>query len=178
MVVGNSALAGVVHGARFGRPPIDGFDRGRGQRPETHCGNVDDRCGAEGTAPLPMAAEYLGRRHIVTPTAVGLGGRRDVGEGAVLDDWIALGELGVVVGAKAEVVVLEFRRRVDPAPLVPAEGSFLIIAADDVLAQFRPNRLECVPRVPDDGEVPQNGVPLLQEVVGGQAGHADNRDYR
>jgi len=73
--------------------------------------------------------------------------------------------LEVVVAAEPEVVVLQLGRGVDPASLVAAERSLLVVAGDDVLPQLRADRLEQLAPVTDDREVPQQRVLLLQQVV-------------
>ncbi|MFC5042494.1 hypothetical protein [Ornithinimicrobium kibberense] len=104
--------------------------------------------------------------------------RLHVRERAVLDDGIPLVVLDVVVRAEAEVGVLLLGRGVDPAPLVAAEGPFLVVAGDDVLPQLRADLLEQVAQVAHDGEVVPDGVLLLGQVTrgdGGQGGGGDGQ---
>jgi hypothetical protein len=102
----------------------------------------------------------------------------DLGEGPVFDHWIALPVLHVTIAAEAEIVVLQLRRCVDPSALIAAKRSFLVIAADDVLAQLRTDRFEEVAQVSNDGKVAQQRVLLLSEVVGGHTQHCGDRHRR
>ena len=72
--------------------------------------------------------------------------------------------LDVVVGAEAEVVVLELGGRVDPAALVAAERPLLVVACDDVLPQLGAEALQEEAQVPVTGG-PEDGVPLLRHVA-------------
>ena len=125
---------------------------------EAHPGDVDHRRRPERVAPARGPPEHLGRRERRVLVGVRGGRRAGTGEGAVLDDRVALGVLDVVVGAEPEVVVLELGRRVDPAPLVAAERPLLVVAGDDVLAQLGAEPLEQEAQVADDREVAQDRV--------------------
>ena len=175
VVAGEAALAGVVHRAGQLGALVDGLDGRAGERAEAHGGDVDDRLRPEGRPSATRAAEHLGRGQddafVVVPVG-DAGGRRDIGEGAVLDDDIALEVLDVVVGAEAHVVVLALARGVDPGALVAGEGPFLVVARDDVLAQLRADALQEEAQVAHHRVVVQQGVLALQDVVGGQAGQA------
>lgn len=116
--------------------------------------------------------EDLGARQDHGVRGVHRRGRGDVGEGAVLEDRVALHRLHVVVRAEADVVVLHLGRGVDPGPLVPAEGPLLVVARDDVLPQLGSDALEQVAGVGDDREVALQGVLLLQQVPGSEPGGA------
>jgi hypothetical protein len=91
-------------------------------------------------------------------------------------------QLHLVVGAETEVVVLVLRRGVHPAPLIAAERPLFVVVGDDVLAQLGTDGLEPVPEVTDDGEVSEDRVLPLQQVVGddraqddGQSGEQPHR---
>src|SRR5690242_1635519 len=86
-------------------------------------------------------------------------------ERLVIDDHVAGRVLDIVVGAEAEVVVLELGRGVHPPALVAAERPFLVVAGDDVLPQLRPDLLDQVAPVADEREVPQDRMPALSQVV-------------
>jgi hypothetical protein len=85
--------------------------------------------------------------------------------------------LDVVVGAEAEVVVLELGRRVHPAALVAAERAFLVVARDDVLPQLGADLLHEVAAVPEHGVVAQQGVSALHQVVRGDPGCGGERQH-
>ena len=138
------------------------------QRAEAHPGDVDDRRGPERLPPAPRPAEHLGRRYRHALVAVPRGRGTGTGEGAVLDHRPGVGVLDVVVGAEAEVGVLELGRRVDPAALVAAERPLLVVGGDDVLPKLRPEPLEREPQVADDREVAHDRVLALEDVVGRQ----------
>ena len=71
---------------------------------------------------------------------------------------VAADVLDVVVGAEAEVVVLQLGAGVDPPALVTAEGPLLVVARDDVLAQLGTEPLEEEARVAHDREVADDRV--------------------
>ena len=73
-------------------------------------------------------------------------------------DVAGLGEF--VVGAETKVGVLFLCGRVHKAPLISTERQFLVVICDDVLTQFWPHLLNEVAKVPDDGEVAQDGCLL------------------
>ena len=124
-------------------PSVERLDRVAGQRAEAHPGDVDDRRRAGTRAARPRGPPITladGQRALLVRVR---GGRRaGPAEGAVLDDGVALDVLDVVVGAEPEVVVLQLRGGVDPAPLVAAERPLLVVAGDDVLPQLRAEPLE------------------------------------
>ncbi|MEZ5135998.1 MAG: hypothetical protein R2699_13325 [Acidimicrobiales bacterium] len=182
MVGRDPAFAGVVQAAGHRRPPVEGLDRRTRQRPEAHRRDVDDGVGAERPRPVAPGTEDLGARDVLGPGGgvVGHDRRRQRGrQRRVLDDQVLLGVLDVVVGAEAEVGVAALGRRVHPATLVAGERTLLVVVGDDVLAQLRSDALEPEPEVPDDREVPQDGVAALRQVArrdgtqrsGGQGGH-------
>jgi hypothetical protein len=166
VVVGEPALARVVQGVHELDPLVERPDGRPGQRAEAHRRDVDDRVRSEGVPPPPGGTQDLGARQPRLVAGVGVARWRHGGEGALLDDGVALVVLDVVVGAEALVVVLELGRTVDPGALVPAERPLLVVARDDVLTQFRPDRLEQVAPVPDDREVAQEGMFALDQVIG------------
>ena len=83
----------------------------------------------------------------------------------MLDDGVIGRRLELVVGAEAEVVVFQLGGRVYPAPVVAAERALLVVVGDDVLTELRADRLEPVPEVADDGEIAQDRVLPLRQVV-------------
>jgi hypothetical protein len=83
----------------------------------------------------------------------------------VLDDHVIRRKLEIVVGTKAPVVVLAFGGRINPGALIPAERTFLVVAGNDVLAEFRPYRFKEIAEVTDDGKIAEHGVLPLDEVV-------------
>src|SRR5262249_19774938 len=92
----------------------------------------------------------------------------------MFDDQVVRGGLHYVVGSKAKVIVVSLRRRVDPPALVTAERALLVVVGDDVLAKLGANRLEPVPKMPDDREIPKDGMPALHEIVGDPCDKADD----
>src|ERR1044072_848228 len=93
------------------------------------------------------------------------------GKGIVLDDQIAWLQFHLVVRAKPEVVVLAFRRRVDPSPLIAAERAFLVVVGDDVLAPLWTAGLQPIAEVPDDRERPEDCVLMLRQIVNRNCNH-------
>lgn len=63
------------------------------------------------------------------------------------------------------MIVETLRRPVDPASLVAAEGAFVVVARDDVLARLGAEGLQQVAQVADDREGAQHGVGSLHQVV-------------
>ena len=123
--------------------------------------------------PSTLAARQ--RHGRVGVDGLALGGRH--GERAVLDDRVVVDPLEVVVGSETEVAIGRLRRRVDPAPLISAEGLLRVVVGDDVLAQFGADTFQKEAQVADDRIVAQDGVMPLQQVIAckpGQAG-ADGR---
>ena len=176
-VVGrDAALAAVLQAPRQRRAAVERGDGVGRQRTEAHAGDVDDGVGPERVPSAARGAEHLRARQPRLLAAV-LARRRDGGtERPVLDDHVAGRALDVVVGAEPEVVVLELGRGVDPAALVAGERAFVVVAGDDVLAQLRPDPLDEVAAVADHGEVAQDRVPALDQVVGrDRSGRGDRR---
>lgn len=98
---------------------------------------------------------------------VGLAGDAALGrrQACVLDDEIVGGALHLIVGAEAGILVLSLRRSVDPAPLIAGERELFVVRRNDVLAQLGAYGFEEIAEVPDDREVPENGVAGLRHVV-------------
>jgi hypothetical protein len=68
-------------------------------------------------------------------------------------------------GAEAKVAIFLLRRRVDPAPLVAAEGTLLVVSGDNVLPERASQGLEPKPKVAHDREVADDGVLPLQAIA-------------
>ena len=158
----DAALSRVVQASRQRRAAVQRLHGGPGKRSEAHPADADHRLGPERVSPAPSAAQDLGARHRVVEEQRLLIRSR---EGVVLDDEIVGHELGIPVRAEARVVVLLLGGRIDPPAGVPGERPLLVVRGDDVLPQLGADRLEDVPEVPDDGEVPEDRVALLREVV-------------
>ena len=92
-------------------------------------------------------------------------------KGVVLDDQVVRLQLHLVVGAKPEVVILAFSRRVDPTPLVAAEWALLVVVGDDVLAKLWTNGFEPVAEMPDDRERPEDCALALCQIVDRNCNH-------
>jgi hypothetical protein len=71
----------------------------------------------------------------------------------------------VVVGSEAEVGVLVLGGCLHPPSLIPGERPPLIVVGDDVLAELGTDALKEVAEVPDNREVPKDGVFFPDEVV-------------
>jgi len=71
----------------------------------------------------------------------------------------------VVVRPETESVVRSLRRSVHPRAFVAAKRAFFVVVRNNVLPEFRANRLQQISKVPDDREVAQNRMPPLQYVV-------------
>ena len=156
-------------------PAVERLDGVLRQRAEAHPGDVHDAGGAERVPSTSRPAQHLGRRqgHLVARVP---GGRCTLAlERAVLEDRVAVGVLDVVVGAEAEVVVLELGGRVDPAALVAAEGPLLVVARDDVLPQLGAEALQEEAEVADDRVGAEDGVPLLRHVARRDDGRGADR---
>ncbi len=174
VVEGKTTLTGVLQTAGQRRSPVQRLDRLSRQRAEAHARDVDHGCRPEGQSAAPGLSQNLctGQPRLLVGMPVG---GVLTAEGAVMDDHVAVGVLQIVVRAEAEVVVLELRRCVDPATLVPAERPLLVVRGHDVLPQLRTDRLEPEPRMPDDREVAQQRMPTLQQVVSCDGGHGRDR---
>jgi hypothetical protein len=134
MVGGHSPLAGVVQAAGKGGAAVQSFDCSAGQRSEAHRRDVDDRCRPELLLSAPRLSKDLGTRNWVVGIMAWISRvRTDDRKGGVLDDQIIRRCLEVVIGAKAEVVVLLLRGGIDPAALVAGEGALFVVPGDDVL---------------------------------------------
>ena len=83
----------------------------------------------------------------------------------MLDDHVIGSKLEIVVGTKAPVAVLAFGGRINPGALIPAERTLLVVAGNDVLAEFRPYRFKEVTEMTNDGKIAEHGVLPLDEVV-------------
>ncbi len=119
----------------------------------------------------------LGGGEPVAGVVVGVRGERSpCGERAVFDDEVARGRVEVVVGPEPEVGVLTFRRRVHPTALVSTEGFLRVVVDDDVLAELRSDALEQIAEVTEDGEVPQERVFPLGQVVDDHRRNDDRDD--
>ena len=162
VVIGDAALARVVEGPGSLTSAVDGFDRWRREAAVAHRRDHEHTVRPECLGTLPMAAHELRARQKMQ---VVLRLRRLYGESRVLQDQVVGRDLQVVVGSEAEVVVLLLRRRVDPGSLIAGERSFFVVVGDDVLPKLRPDHLEQVAEVPDDREVPQDRMLLLEDVV-------------
>ena len=95
-------------------------------------------------------------------------------KGVVLDNQVARLQLHLVVGAKPEVVVLAFGRRVDPASLVAAKGTLLVVVGDDVLTELWTDGFEPVAEVPDDRERAEDCVLTLGQIVDRDGNHEND----
>ena len=162
-----AALAGVVVAARELRAAVERLDRAARQRAEAHRRDVDDRaraprssCG-RGARRAPSRKGSRGACRATEPGEAHLAER----EHRVLDDRIA-DVVDLIVGSEAEVVVLAFRRSVDPLALFAVEGQLLAVAGDDVLAQLRADLDQQVAEVSDDRKVGQNVVLRKEAVIG------------
>ncbi len=93
-----------------------------------------------------------------------------------MTDQQVLGHRHLVVGTETKIWVLQLGRGVDPAALIPAEGTLLIIVGDDVLPELGPDSFENVAESSDDGEVPTNSVRDLDQIDNGQDDEPANDD--
>jgi hypothetical protein len=96
------------------------------------------------------------------------------GKCGMLEDEVVGFQLHVIIRSEPEVIVLVFRRCVDPASLVPAERHFLIVSRDDVLPEFGADCFKEVAKMTDEGEISDNSVLALYQVVGD---HERQNDY-
>src|SRR5690606_3326306 len=176
VVLGDPALTGVVQDPCCRAAAVQRLHRRSGQRAEAHGRDVDHRLRPEGVPAPTRLNQHLGARKQVVLARVLQAARGDRGERAVLHHGIPLLVLHVVVRTEAEVGVLQLGAGVDEAALVAAEGPLGVVVRNDVLAQLRPDLLQEVARVPDDRERAQDGVPPLEQVVGGQGGEPGRRD--
>ena len=166
MVLGNTPLAGVVHATSQLTTAVDRLDCRGTQRAEAHPRDVDDRRRPEGLLAAPHFAQNFGAGDAVVGVVsrVPLAGRGER-EGGVLDDHVVRSGFQIVVGAKAEVVVLLLRRRVHPPPLVATEGPLFVVLGNDILPQFGADALQQITKVPHHRKVVDDGVPLLRDVA-------------
>ena len=176
VVAGETTLTRVLGAAGKGGATVERLDGGARQRAEAHRREVHHRVLAERARPAAGRAEHLGARHPCLLTGRRRRRRRHPGERGVLHDRVRRRVLDVVVGAEAEVVVLELRRGVHPPSLVTTERTLLVVAGHHVLAQLGTDRLDEVAGVADHREVAQQGVTALDEVVHGDG--ADGEDGR
>ena len=83
----------------------------------------------------------------------------------------------VELGTERERVPRAFRALVDQRTLLTIEGTTIEFGLDEVLLDFRPNRLEQVPRVPDHRKVSPNRTLLLKHVGTAQEHDRSNHDH-
>ena len=160
-----SPFAGVVQAPGESGSTVEGLDGRAGERAEAHGRDVHHRVRAERVPSVPRATEDLGGREHDLVSGCRSGGRHGTAEVAVVDDRVPGGELDVVVGPEAEVVVLLLGRGIHPPALVAGEGAFLVVARNHVLPQFGADRLEEVSGVADHREVAQQRVFSLERVT-------------
>lgn len=159
VVLGHAAFAGVVGETAQLRPGVEGEDGVGGQGAEAHRRDVEQghvvRLGAAGSAdPDPgRIGAYRVRGH----------GRREV---------FAAGPEEVELGAERLLCVGALGPLVDDAAGVAVEGAAVDVPLDEVLLDLRPQRLQSEPEMTQQGVVPQDGMPALQEVV---RGHQDEQ---
>ncbi len=83
----------------------------------------------------------------------------------MLYDEIIAFHFEIHICAKPKIVVLTLGRGIDPSSLIPAEGSFLIIVGDDVLAKLRANGLQPKTQMTNDREIADDRVLLLNDIM-------------
>ena len=83
----------------------------------------------------------------------------------MFDDQVVRGQFKIVIGTKAEIVVLLLRRCVNPSSLIAAEWPLLVVARHNVLTEFRPDQFEQVAEVTNDWKVADNGLFALRDVL-------------
>src|SRR5699024_7292207 len=103
VVVGQAAFTGVVHDAGQRCPLVQRLDRRAGQGAVTHRRDIDYRLWPEGFGAPAGSTHDLRCRNGCFGISVCRHGYRITGEGAVLQDRIALLEFDIHVGTEAEV---------------------------------------------------------------------------
>ena len=100
---------------------------------------------------------------------------RRVRERGVFDKYIArLGMFEIVVGPEPKERIFLLGRGVDPAALVAGEWPLRIVVGDDVLPKLGANSFKKEAQMTDHGEVAQDGVVALGEVMGCYATQQQN----
>lgn len=154
VVLRQSPLAGVVgEAAELGSGVEGQYGIGR-QRTEAHRRNIEQShvvgLGAVGSAdPDPgRVAAHRSRGH----------GRREE---------FATGPVQIEFGAERLFGVGALGALVDNAPRVTIEGATVEVPLNEVLLELWSQRLHRKSEVPEQGVVPQDGMPTLQEIVRG-----------
>ncbi|CAB4322621.1 unannotated protein [freshwater metagenome] len=165
MVISDATLTSGLQRSGLCATPVEGLDRARTERAETHSRHVDHGIRSEGADSAMRLAKNLPSRNRDRDIGmIRFADARRSREGSVLDDDVIRGVIEVVVGAETDAGVLALRRCVHPRSFVAAERSLLVIVGHDVLAQFWPDTFEDEPEVSDHREVPKNGVPALEKI--------------
>ena len=179
MVLGDAAFPCVVQTPGERRAFVESRDGGAAQRAKAHPRNICDRGRTERLPAAAMGSQNLGTGQPVMMALVAAGSiRRRVRERTVLDDQIIGRDFQIVIGAKAKVVVFFLGRGVDPAALIAAKWALFVIAGNDVLPQLGSDRFKQVTEVAEDGEVAQNGMLALAQIVDGEPEKASKKDAK
>ena len=162
VVLRQAAFAGVVGEPAERGALVEGQDRVRGQRAETHRRHVEQRhvvgLRAVGTAD-PDLRRVVGRRHR---------GHR------VHEGLVPVG-VDVAFGPERLFGVGALGALVDDAADVPVVRAAVEVALDEVLLQLGAQRFEQEPQVPEDRVVPQDRVLALGEIPAPHAGEQEQR---
>jgi hypothetical protein len=79
-------------------------------------------------------------------------------------DHLVDSEVKVDISTEPEEVVLPLRSRVDPAPLIPAEGPFAVVSSNDVLAELWADELKEEAKMPEQRPSAKDRMTLLIQV--------------
>ena len=71
----------------------------------------------------------------------------------------------VVVRAETKIIVRIFGGGIHPTPLITRERPLLVVVSHNVLSQLRADRFEEISKMSNDGEIAENGMLGLQQIV-------------
>ena len=150
VVLRNRAFAGVVCKVALLGAGVQRQDGVGAERPKAHGRNIKN-AGAVGLSAL--------RANHDPKIVAGNFCRCD----GVVDPLVALG-MYIEHGAKGAFVRLAFGALVNQRPLGPRERVALVVAFNEVLANFGANKFEHEAQMPNHGVVAQNGVARLAHI--------------
>lgn len=155
VVLRQAALAGVVGEPAHPGAGVEGRERPGGQRTEAHRRHVE-------------------QGHVVRPRAVRSADpdagrvRAHRSRGHRRGEVLAPGPVHVEFGAERFFRVRALGALVDDAARIAVEGPAVEVPLDEVLLELRSQCFQCEAEVPQQGVVPQDGVPSLHQVVDGR----------
>src|SRR5690606_13737836 len=153
VMAADPALARVMGETALPRAPVQREDRIGRKGTEAHRRNVVDRgvIGLEAVRPTDAGAEV---------------GILDLHRHDRMGEPFVAGVVDALARAEGPLVLHPLGALVDERAVVARKRLLVLVAFNQVLANLRPDALEEKAHVADEGVVPENRVPMLEEVVG------------